>query len=62
MGGGESFGEIALSRDVRRTATISTVGEVALLAIDRAGFLPAVTGHAAGRSTAEGTANRYRTA
>lgn len=42
LGRGEYFGEIALLRDVPRTATIRTVGEVRLLALGRDSFLATV--------------------
>jgi predicted MFS family arabinose efflux permease len=59
QGPGESFGEIALLRDVPRTATVRALESTRLLAIERERFLLSVTGHADSHHAATEIADRF---
>ena len=62
QGAGDSFGEIALLRDVPRTATITATEPVTALAIEREAFLAAIGAHSRSTGAAETTARERQEA
>jgi MFS family permease len=59
---GECFGEIALIKDVPRTATVTAKRRTRLLALPRDRFIEAVTGHRRSSHTADAVASSWLTA
>ena len=61
LGPGDSFGEIALLRDVPRTATVCAADdtELVLQGLERDDFLPAVTGQGDAAEVADAVVERW---
>ena len=56
---GQSFGEIALLRDIPRTAAVTATADLQLLTVPRDAFLEAITGHPRSRRAADATVERF---
>ena len=59
FGAGDSFGEIALLRDVPRMATVRAAEDLVLQGLDRGVFIPAVTGHGESSEVADAQIERW---
>jgi MFS family permease len=59
IGAGDSFGEVALLRDIPRTASVTASSDSELFVLQRADFLAAVTGHRAAARLAHAVADAH---
>ena len=59
MPAGRSFGEVALLRDIPRTATVTRATPVELLVVERAEFLGALSGHPRTMAAASNAASGF---